>query len=165
MSRPRQWMGAPVRELPDIALLPTLCDHGAQHQWFCLKWLADVALLLRAIPQSETDALRRLAGTLDLERPLAQAALLVNRLYGVPFPPGVADPLAGWLADRALCALLGAERDHFASEAGWGWFGNRRYESRLRKRVPLSRTLARYGMVWWRFPARPLAWLGRSLFG
>jgi hypothetical protein len=68
----------------DDMLLLTLCDHGAMHAWFRLKWLSDVAMMLTEERPVGRRQLLKLAEQFDLKRTLAQTALLVHWVYGVP---------------------------------------------------------------------------------
>lgn len=139
------WMGARVRCLDDDMLLLFLCDHGAHHRWFRLKWLSDVAMLFAARGADGDAALLRLAAGLDLERPLAQAALLVAQLYGVPVSPGLRAYIAGDaaiepLARDAVDAIAGSEADGLMRVSIWRKVC---FQSRLRKRLPWSEMLLR----------------------
>lgn len=69
--------------LPTIAanLLPTyLAVHGASSCWFRLKWIADFAALCGGTNAVE---LEKSAAHLAAERPMAQALLLANELFGL----------------------------------------------------------------------------------
>jgi Uncharacterised nucleotidyltransferase len=63
-----------------------LCAHGAFHGWFRLKWLCDIAAFLRAPRMLDWEALSGEIYRLGLERPVAQAVVLANRLLGAPLP-------------------------------------------------------------------------------
>ena len=76
--------GVPINCMEDDLLLLTLCDHGAKHTWFRLKWLSDVAMLLTEDRPNGCRALFDLADRLDLKRTLAHTALMVHWIYGVP---------------------------------------------------------------------------------
>jgi hypothetical protein len=182
-SQSRPGPGGAVRELDEPALLLLVVDHGARHKWFCLKWLADAAVLFARTTEAGSVPLIEAAGQLDLVRPLAQAALLVHRLYGL----GLArpwlelirrEPIVQRLAGEALQALLGSERDHFRGQAGWRWLRNRRYARNLRCRAgrpPQARHLLRArdfdqvrlpdSLFWLYYPLRPLLWLCRNVIG
>ena len=110
LSAERPALGASFLQPEDDALLILLCDHGAAHRWFRLKWLSDVAMLLaRKPPETWATTLER-AGTFQAEPALAQAVLLCHWLYGVEVPAAAQTllrevPAAEWLACRALEAL------------------------------------------------------------
>jgi len=106
----RSILGGTLRQLDDDALLILLCEHGAQHWWFRIKWLSDVAMLLaRKAPHSWTATLE-LAGTFDARLALAQAVLLCHWLYAVPVPESIHAfllelPEAEWLGGQAVRAM------------------------------------------------------------
>ena len=92
--------------LPTLAadLLPAyLAVHGASSCWFRLKWIADFAALCEG---REAGALERDAATLGAERPMAQALLLANALFG-----RFGDRRAALLADRAHRQMLALALD------------------------------------------------------
>lgn len=91
----RVWMGVDVRTLEQNYQFLYLCDHGAGHKWFRLKWLSDVAMLISSYnPEYDWEELIVTARNLDLLRVLAQTFLLVRLLYGVEIPIKIADLIA-----------------------------------------------------------------------
>jgi hypothetical protein len=89
-----------------------LCVHGAQHAWFRMKWLADVAALLATIPSSDIEGLYRAAQRRGSGRCAAQALLLCARILGVELPAALRVELlrtatAPLLEALALDAMLG----------------------------------------------------------
>ena len=78
------WLGAEVVCQNSILQLLFLCDHGARHRFFCIKWLSDVAKAFTALPDREWCNLLALAEALDLRATLAHSLLLVNWVYSVP---------------------------------------------------------------------------------
>ncbi|MBL8211100.1 MAG: nucleotidyltransferase family protein [Bryobacterales bacterium] len=151
-SEVRSWRGVPVRQLAnDSLLLLLLCDHGAQHRWFRLKWLVDVAVLLPRV--SDCRGLLALAEQLDLERPLGQAAALCTRIFGSPVP----DELRA-LADRRECQWLTAEALESIAAPAEHYFSPRRSIcQRLRRKQYHSRLRTR--STPWRLPLWPFLWL------
>lgn len=88
LLRQRQWVQV-TREiaLPALQqdeLLLSLCSHGAGHAWFRLKWLADVAVLLRQQPSADRAQLMAAARRRDLDRAVRQAITLCAMLFDVP---------------------------------------------------------------------------------
>lgn len=139
--RPRSISGASINYLDDPTLLLCLCDHGAQHAWFRLKWLGDIAVLLTQKPATAWDHLPGLAVRLDLRRPLAQALLLAHWLYDIP----LAGPLrlivaeekaAVSLAAAALKAMLKTECARATFEKRLPGVMSLRYRVHLRTRLP-----------------------------
>ena len=87
--------------LPTLSadLLPAyLAVHGASSGWFRLKWIADFTALCWGRDAGE---LERDAAALGAERPMAQALLLANALFG-----RFGDRREALLADRAHRRLL-----------------------------------------------------------
>ncbi len=178
--RPTMQSGVQANCLDDDALLLFLCDHGARHRWFRLKWLSDVAIMIARESPQGWDNLLALAGRLDLRRPLAQSALLVHRLYGVP----LAKPLSVLIGQEkttlplgltALREILMSEETHGLLEKRWGILRNYWYEMRLRNTPPyrshlniLLISIADFKefplpdrLFWLYLPLRPLFWLWR----
>jgi len=89
-----------------------LCAHGAQHAWFRMKWLADLAALLASAPGADVEGLYRAAQRRGSGRCAAQALLLCERLLGVELPAALVAELRGngtapLLEALALDAMLG----------------------------------------------------------
>jgi hypothetical protein len=172
-----QWMNTPILELDDDLLLLFLCDHGAHHRWFRVKWLGDVAMLLARREPTAWEELFRLAAELDVERPLLQAMLLVQWLYEVPLPPQALaaiaqDPAIQALAQDALDAIAGTEAEGLLQITS---ASRVRFFRQLRKRpdqgdawrrLALSpydfRALPLPDPLFWAYvPLRPFLWLWR----
>ncbi len=102
-------------ELPTLRtdeLFAYLCVHGATHAWARLKWLADVAALLRKAGPEETERLYRRSIELGAGRSSAQALMLCERLLGLPVPPQLEpelrrDRATQWLEELAVSAMSG----------------------------------------------------------
>ncbi len=94
--------GAPVQRMDDDTLLLMLCDHGAKHAWFRLKWLSDIVMLLTEERPQGWHSLIARAEELDLKRTLAQAALLARWIYGIP----LAEELSAIIREEKHCASL-----------------------------------------------------------
>ena len=133
--RKTSWMGASIQHLDGDALLLFLCDHGTRHQWSRIKWLSDVAMLLSKPRDSPWSALSEMAAFFDLEHPLAETALLVERWYGIELP-FIAKQGAPVKRRKALSQLMIQVEDL--------------------KRFPLPDPL-----VWLYYPLRPLFWFWR----
>ncbi len=173
-GRAADWMGTNFLNLAEDALLLFQCDHGARHRWRRIKWLADVATLFAREPGFNWPNLLALADRLDLNRPLAEAGLLVHWLYGLPLPEPLVALIAGrnpacHLACDAVAAMLLDEEGQFAlaerlrTGVSLG---------RLRERLPRSTYLTSCLIstdefkelplpdrwFWLYFPLRPLLW-------
>jgi len=75
--------------LPARFNLLYLANHGAQHAWSRLKWLADLAALLHPLGEAGREALYAGTSIAEGRRSLGQALLLCADLFGMPPPPGV----------------------------------------------------------------------------
>ena len=127
---PEQWQrveitpGRTLATLSDEALFTYLCVHGAQHVWARLKWLADVAALLRSCEDGGARCLKA-ASAAGARLPAASAVLLCGSLFGVAPPPGFAQPrslrlhLLNALAMRALIAGGGTTELAHTRWRGW----------------------------------------------
>ena len=93
------------RTLPDEEMFLYLCVHGSMHVWFRLKWLADVAAILRCAPRDFAEAAAKRAYSLGIARPFHQAIALAHSLLDAPVPPSV---LAKATLDRATPGLVAA---------------------------------------------------------
>lgn len=82
------FFGVTVRVLAEPLLFRALCDHGAAHGWFRLKWLFDLAVLLDRGDGAAAGHLSNQVGT---------AHLLCAQLFGVE-SPSKATPAQRWLA-------------------------------------------------------------------
>jgi chorismate mutase len=115
---------ATVRTLGDDDLFVYLCTHGAAHLWARLKWLADIAVLIR---RSGDGGARywRIARRAGAARPAASAFMLAEELLGTPLPPGFHVPrswrlmLLNRLALRVVTAGGGATELAATPYRGW----------------------------------------------
>jgi hypothetical protein len=133
------WMGTTLPLLEGDALLLFLCDHGARHKWSRIKWLGDVAMLFSRPREAPWSALFEMAVRLDLEQPLAEAARLLDRRYGIELPLFFQEFIAK--------KRSGSRRPKMSS---------RLIQVEDLKRFPLPDPL-----VWLYYPLRPLFWFWR----
>ena len=78
--------------LPTPELLLYLCVHGALDGWLRLKWLADIAALLRTMTAEQLASTAAAAAHQQALPQLSAASLLCNDLLGgCPQPPGCLD--------------------------------------------------------------------------
>lgn len=103
-----------------------LCAHGAKHAWTRLKWICDVAELIRAHEALDWDRVVRDAQRLRSERLLRTGLLLASELLGAELPAkmqayvegdGRAARLSGEVSDNL--ALGTAELERWAETLFW----------------------------------------------
>ena len=81
-----------IPTLPTPQLLLYLCVHGALDGWLRLKWLADIAALLRTMTAEQLASTAAAAAQQQALPQLSAASLLCNDLLGsCPQPPGCLD--------------------------------------------------------------------------
>ena len=97
--------GTDFHTLPDEEMFLYLCVHGSMHVWFRLKWLADIAAILRRVPPSFVEKAAKRALSLGIARPFHQAIVLAHLLLDAPSPPAV---LAKAALDKATPGLVAA---------------------------------------------------------
>ena len=96
-------------------LLLILCVHGSRHLWNRMKWICDVAELVRANQGMDWGQLVAQAENLGSERMLLLGLLLATDLLRAPLPDEIlrrvrADPAAQSLAEQVYGRLF-AEAD------------------------------------------------------
>ncbi len=104
LDRPEFWqrrMAVPlaskmVQGLTPEALLIVLCVHGTKHAWEALKWVCDVAELLRSHQHLNWDWIFSIASAWRCRRLVYMGLSLAHRLLNAPLPEAV---LARFSAD------------------------------------------------------------------
>ena len=99
---------APGIHLPTLALdelFAYLCVHGATHAWSRMKWIADVAALLKDHDSAGLERLYRRSLELGIGRCSAQALLLCQQLFGLELPEHLAAELRADAATRRLVRI------------------------------------------------------------
>ncbi len=94
--------GLDVRWFAPEDLLLLLCLHGCKHKWGTMKWIVDVAELLRMHPDMDWQGLMRDARASGSTRMLFLGLYLANDLFDAPLP---ADVLASVRSDAVVDAL------------------------------------------------------------
>lgn len=126
---PRQSVAvAPGLTLPTLgedALFAYLCVHGASHAWSRLKWLADLAALLKDADPAEIERLHAAAQSVGAGRASGQGLLLCARLFELDLGPSLPGELRRDLSTRALvrAALVSMVRGGAAMELDAQIFG------------------------------------------
>lgn len=100
--------------LPPTENILYLCVHGAEHAWSRLKWLADLAALLRQMKGEAIAELLARAQREGVYPAIAQAVLLCARHLGLVLPSGMRGKLGRDWRVRILVAI--AERSLFGGD-------------------------------------------------
>lgn len=106
---PRQWVdikpGAQLPTLADDELFAYLCVHGATHCWSRLKWIADVAALLKNADGPAIERLYRRSLVIGVGRCSGQALLLCETLFAMELPPSLSAEIRADTATRRLVKI------------------------------------------------------------
>ena len=178
LCQTKEVMGTTFLHPGDEAQLLMLCDHGAGHGWYRLKWLGDIARALSGEAPPDGDRLVALAERLDLERVLAQGALLAHWLYGVTLPSSLAVLIARTkpaprLAAEAVDFMLLPEAEILSFST---MVQTKLLQLKLRSRPRYGKVLQSVflsqgdtraltlptWLFWFYVPLRPLFWLQRK---
>jgi hypothetical protein len=115
-TQPVTIAGTTVPNLSPDDMLLYLCVHGAGHRWSNLRWLCDIAELVRLHQQSLDWAnIIVQARATGLQRMLLLGLLLSHQLLDAPLPETVWTSIK---ADRNLQALAAQETARLFQEAG-----------------------------------------------
>lgn len=97
---------APCRE--DLFL--ALCYHGTKHRWLSLKWLVDIAELLRTAETLDWSRVEEMAGIRpEISAPASVAVLLAHELLDAPIPAEAARILTANNRARAVATAIRQE--------------------------------------------------------
>lgn len=104
----------PVLSLAREDLLLILCVHGAKHHWRRLRWICDVAELLRVYQEINWGRITKHVSRLGGARMLYLGLLLAHDLLGAVMPKDVlrrmqAEPKVPWLAAQVKSQLFSAD--------------------------------------------------------
>lgn len=125
LGRPLPHIWAPLgggmecRVLPDAVNLLYLANHGAQHGWSRLKWLADLAGLLAPLEAEGIAALVEATPRGGARRALNLAMLLCGALFDLPVPePVITCYATDWrlrhlyrIAEQIVCESVDGEME------------------------------------------------------
>lgn len=146
-ERPLDATGLTVRVPSARANLIYLAQHGQQHLWQRLKWLADYARLLTERAPEELAADLAAAQAVSAARPVVIAGHLAHRVLGAPLPPGW--PESGPIEARAVGffrrAIAAADPEPGSLRTRLGYYGAALV---LAETVPQRVGVLRYGL--WR---------------
>ena len=103
-----------LRTLAPDELFAYLCVHGASHGWFRLKWLADLAALVRGHSGEAIEALYERSLDLGAGTCSAQALCLCQEVLAIPLPEALSvrlrrDIKVRWLIQVAWRAMAGGD--------------------------------------------------------
>lgn len=179
-SHDETWLGASLQLLEDDFQFLYLCDHGAGHRWYRLKWLSDIAMMLAQERPAVSAELVRRAEQLDLKKALAQTALLIHWLYGIRLPEALATVIhdedgARSLAGSAMKEMLLGEQQILDAGKRFGTVRRALYLRHLKPAMPRSMILKGIlmspedfkllslpaGLFFLYIPLRPFLWLWR----
>jgi hypothetical protein len=104
-----------VRTLAAEDLMLVLCVHGTKHMWQELKWICDVAELIRSRANLEWDRILETSGRSGARRMLLVGLTLARDLLGAPLPDCVLEAVR---ADRAAGALATELQQRWLREPG-----------------------------------------------
>lgn len=79
-------VGNSVPSLDDTKVLLVLCIHGSKHLWCRLKWICDVAELLRSSPYLDWEKTLHLSNTYQCKTMLLLGLNLTHLLFTTPLP-------------------------------------------------------------------------------
>ena len=122
------------QEVPSFSpedLLLVLCAHGAKHLWTCLKWICDVAQLIRAHPKMNWEQVVREAPRLAGERMLFLGLFLARDLLQAPLPEEICRRIH---TDAVVKGLAAQVRQNLFRDRPPGGFESALFHFRARER-------------------------------
>jgi Uncharacterised nucleotidyltransferase len=124
--QPVRLLDAPVDHLPPEEHLLVLCIHGSKHQWLFVKWICDVAELVRSHPTLNWGRLRALATPFGCRRAIALGLVLAHGLVDAPLPNAILaevrrDKGASRLAASIVDGLFGGGWHEDSAETAAPW--------------------------------------------
>ena len=103
------WLDVGLMQLSREENILILADHGAHHGWPCLKWLSDIAMLMKDMPEATWRALYDMAAFFDLQRVICQTAVLLEWFYGIKPPQEFKELLASDAAAQKLLVYAASQ--------------------------------------------------------
>jgi len=100
--------GQELPSMPEVDHFVYLCTHGTRHSWFRLKWVADIAAILRT-KSLDLTAVSTRASDMGLERCLYVGLLLARKLLQAPMSEA--------LSTRALSDAVARRLERAAHES------------------------------------------------
>ena len=102
-------LGSSVPKLPVEEELFILCIHGAKHLFECLKWICDVAEMIRAHPEIDWDRVVKLAKTFRSERILHLGLFLAHTILDIGLPAALSRKIVNDTEVRFLAEYVQAK--------------------------------------------------------
>ena len=142
--------GTQITSLSDEDTLLYLCLHGANHGWYRLKWLCDVAQFLHRDQAINWQAWVENVLALTLHRPVAQALLLAHQLFDAPLPPATRpltaeDQIIPQLVAHSIRVLTQSEEELFAVGGLNRW---RNIPYRIKLKADLGYRWSNFSQIW-----------------
>jgi len=114
--QPISLAGSSVHTLSPENLIWFLCVHASKHQWERLRWLCDIAELIRAYPHLNWNKVIEQAVDLKIQRRLYIGLLLANRLLEASLPAAIEEeihriPQLKTLAQHAIDGLFEEQKE------------------------------------------------------
>jgi hypothetical protein len=122
----KSWAGRTIRTLRCDDSVLFLCAHGTKHIWESLGWVCDLALVLRAHPELDWEALFPRAAQQGLTRALSLGLFLAMDLLDARIPEPYSLRIS---ADRKVRHLAGLVYGQLFEERSshWGAFASCRF--------------------------------------
>lgn len=125
-------LGAPVMSMTVEDTLLHLCVHGFRHRWSLLKWLADVAYLLRGTEPIDWITLEREARQVGCHRILVFGLGLTHNILGAPLPEPILRSIRN---DRIARKLIAVHRQAILEDRPLSHLEDIRCEINARERL------------------------------
>ena len=107
---PKSLAGMTMHTIPPEELFIVLCVHGGEkHNWWRLKWIADVARLVETEKDLDWGKIAQHSEALGKERAVSQGLYLANVLLGTPLPDQACRLMRN---TREISAFAGLVRGH-----------------------------------------------------
>jgi Uncharacterised nucleotidyltransferase len=126
-----------LKTLSRIDLFLYLCVHGAIHRFAILKWIADIAAMLRAMTREEFAQVVARASSLGVTAERVAALVLIERMLSVSAPC----PIASGKADSQAMRIVEASYAMLTKEES---FRNARQVSRIHRLLYRLRLRSRW---------------------
>ncbi len=160
--------GNSLPSLPDTKLLLVLCIHGSKHLWCRLKWICDVAELLKTSPHFDWGKTLQMSTTYQCHTMLLLGLNLAQVLFSSKLPKQLIQDIQNcsrisFLTDHVLLNLFPSNGQHMSLTPPAALFMNMIDRSRDRWRYWLSLAINQnpYG---YHTPLGPDSILNRSLY-